>query len=316
MTQLFIDGQELVLPESFQCKSVRENPLFTKAGDYTLNISLSLDNPVNAKVYKYINRINSLSRFKNRTAILVSDNEVIIKGEEVILKYSNKTVEIQIVAGNSSLNYIIGNDLNLRELNLGSAFIDKSKIVYNLTKDYPEVDYQLLPFYDRDLDFIGNRYSFTYDSILGKNRLIYAYDGEFKSTLVSGSTERYKYENYRPQPYLCSIIKKIFLSMGYTLDNVLDSHPIYKYAYIVHANDTIEFAKMLPSWTVNKFLEEIENLFDCTVIVDNNTMSAKIVFNYQFYSASSENSITMLDDFEAETEDAGERMQYEEKHQL
>src|SRR5690554_2071187 len=111
MTQLFIDGQEAVLPIDFSCKIVNENPFFTKSGDYTLNITLSLENPVNAKIYKHINRINSLSRFENRTAIIVSDNKVIIKGEEVILKYSNTSIEIQIVAGNSSLNYIIGNDL-------------------------------------------------------------------------------------------------------------------------------------------------------------------------------------------------------------
>lgn len=311
MTQLYIDGQEVILPENFSCKSVSENPLFTKSGDYTLNISLSLENPVNSRVYMHINRINSLARFKNRTAILVSDNDVIIKGEEVILKYSNKIIEIQIVAGNSSMNYLIGNNLNLRSLNLGTAVIDKSKIVENLSKDYPLVDYQLLPFYDPDLEFFGNRYSFVWDSTLGKKRLIYAYDGEFKATLISGSNERYKYENYRPQPYLCAIIKKIFLAIGYNLENVLESHPIYQFAYIVHAHDSLEFAKMLPDWTVMKFFEEIENLFDCSVIVDNNTMSARIVFNHQFYASATENDITMLDNFDAEIIDSEEKMQYE-----
>ena len=166
MTQLFIDGQEAVLPIDFSCKIVNENPFFTKSGDYTLNITLSLENPVNAKIYKHINRINSLSRFENRTAIIVSDNKVIIKGEEVILKYSNNSIEIQILAGNSSLNYIFGNDLNLRDLDLGVAIINKNEIVANLSKDYPEVDYQLLPFYDRDLEFVGNKYSFIYDKTL------------------------------------------------------------------------------------------------------------------------------------------------------
>ncbi len=308
MTQLFIDGQEAVLPVDFSCKIVNENPFFTKSGDYTLNITLSLENPVNAKIYKHINRINSLSRFENRTAILISDNRVIIKGEEVILKYSNTSIEIQVLAGNSSLNYIIGNDLNLRDLDLGVANIDKNQIVPNLSKDYPEVDYQILPFYDRELEFVGNKYSFVYDKSLSRVRLVYAYDGNF----LNLSTEKnYKYENYRPQPYLCAIIKKIFSTIGYSLDNALESHSIYKYTYIVHANDSLEFSKMLPGWTVLKFLEEIENLFDCTVVVDNSTMHASIVLNYQFYSESEENSITMLGEFEAEIEDTDEKMQHE-----
>ena len=311
MTQLFIDGQEVVLPEDFSCKIMSENPLFTKSGDYTLNITISLENPINAHIYKYINRINSLSRFVNRAAILVSDNEVVIKGEEVILNISDRNIEIQIVAGNSSLNYLIGNDRKLRDLNLGTADIDKNQIVNNLSKDYPQVDFQLLPFFDPEKEFFGNRYSWVWDSTLGKRRLIYAYDGEFKATLISGSNERYKYENYRPQPYLCAIIKKIFQSIGYNLNSVLESHPIYKFAYIVHAHDSLEFAKMLPDWTVIKFFEEIENIFDCTVIVDNNTMEARIVFNYQFYSSASENDITMLDNFDAEIEESEEKMQYE-----
>src|SRR5690554_4093213 len=121
MTQLYIDGQEVVLPVDFSCKSISENPIFTKSGDYTLNITLSLLNPVNSKIFKHVNRINSLSRFENRTAILVSDNDVIIKGKEVVLQFTNISVDIQIVAGNSSLNYLIGNNLNLRDLDLGIA---------------------------------------------------------------------------------------------------------------------------------------------------------------------------------------------------
>lgn len=310
MTQLFIDGQEVVLPEDFSCKSISENPFFTKSGEYTLNITISLDNPFNSKIYKHIHRINSLARFEKRSAILVSDNEVIIKGEEVILNYSNKDVEIQIVAGNSSLNYLIGSDRKLRDLNLGSAVIDKTKIVSNLTKNYPDVDYQLLPFYDPDNEFFGNWYTWISDPVLGR-KLIYAYDGEFKARLVPGSNERYKYENYRPQPYFCAIIRKIFQSFGYTLSNSIENHPIFKYSYIVHAYDTLDFAKMLPDWTVTQFMDELENLFDCTVIVDNNSMGAKIVFNHDFYKTSIENSITMLNDYEVQVEETDEKMQYE-----
>ena len=317
MTQLFIDGQEAVLSEKFSCKSVSENPLFTKAGDYTLNITLSLENPVNAKIYKHINRINSLSRFENRTAILVSDNEVVIKGKEVVLAYSNREIEIQIVAGNSSLNYLIGNDLRLRDLKMGSAVINKNTIVSDLNNRYPAKDWLLLPFYDPDRQFIGNRYTYDKNST-GRYELKYAYDGQMLSTFGFYSTKFFditswlvQYENYRPQPFFCFIIEKVMTTLGYSLVNVLADHPIYKNAYIVHAQDTLEFAKMLPDWTVEKFFSEIENLFDCTIIVENETMSAQIVFNHNYYADSDETNVVMLDDFEAEIEESSDLMIYE-----
>lgn len=325
MTQLFIDGQEVVLSDDFSCKSISENPIFTKSGNYTLDITLSLDNPINSKLYKHINRINSLSRFENRTAILISDNEVIIKGKEVLLEFSNTTVDIQIVAGNSSLNYLIGNNLNLRDLDLGEVTIDKTQIVSNLKKDYPQVDYQLLPFYDPNNKFVGNRYTFAYDS--ANNWVLkYAHDGSTVTTLFLKEDEtqfyeyfeymplmrfRMSYENYRPQPYLGAIIKRLFEALGYQLTNAIDEHPIYKYAYIVQANNTLEFAKMLPSWTVSKFLEEIEALFDCTVVVDNNEMSADIIFNHNYYVDATEKSLVMIDDFDVSVNESDEKMQYE-----
>ncbi len=316
MTQLFIDDMEVVLPEGFSCKTVSENPFFTKAGDYTLNITLSLENPINLNVYKHINRINSLSRFENRTAMLISNNEVVIRGKEVILKYSNKDIEIQIVAGNSSLNYLIGNDLKIRDLNLGKAVINKSTIKSDLNNRYPNKDWLLLPFYDPDKKFIGNRY--TYKKNNNYYSLEYAYDGQYLSTFQFYQDNYYdfdswliKYENYRPQPFFCFIIEEVFKALGYTVENAISKHDIYKNAYIVHGQDTLEFAKMLPNWTVEKFFSEIENLFDCTTVVDNETMHANIIFNHNYYKNGKEVDAIMLDEFEAEIEDDFDLMSYE-----
>lgn len=317
MTQLFINGQEVVLPEKFSCKKVSENPFFTKSGDYTLNITLSLLNPINAAIYKHINRLQSLSRFESRDAILISDNRVIIKGKEVVLKYTNEQIDIQIVAGNSSLNYLTGNGLNIRNLNLGGAVIDKAAIVTNLNYSYPERNWLLLPFYDSETKFVGNRYTYLKDAN-GNYKLEYAYNGQpvavalFYNDLDGLNIENWFmiYENYRPQPFLCFIIDKIMQALGYTVRNEIANHPIYKYAYIVHAQDTLFFAKMLPDWTVSKFFTEIEKLFDCTVVVDNDNMNAQIVFNHNYYASSNEQNLIALDDFEAEYEEADEKMIY------
>jgi hypothetical protein len=42
MTELYIDGQPVVLPDSFIIKIVHENPFLEKNGEYTYDVTLSL----------------------------------------------------------------------------------------------------------------------------------------------------------------------------------------------------------------------------------------------------------------------------------
>ena len=51
MTQLIIAGTEAVLPLSFSVTVRRENPFFTKSGEYTYDVQLRLDNAVNLQLY-------------------------------------------------------------------------------------------------------------------------------------------------------------------------------------------------------------------------------------------------------------------------
>lgn len=232
------------------------------------------------------------------------------------MKYEE--INIQIVAGNSSLNYLIGNNLKLRDLNLGSAIINPNSIVSDLNYTYPERNWLLLPFYDPDRKFIGNRYTYEKNSS-GRYELKYGYDGNnlsimlfyYEGSLYNLEEWWLRYNNYRPQPFLCFIIDKVMEALGYTSSNQIAEHQIYKNAYIVHSQDTLQFAKMLPNWTVEKFFEEIEKLFDCTVVVDNNTMSAQILLNSKYYENATIVNAIALDDYEAETEDNSDLMSYE-----
>ena len=91
MTQLYIDGIEVVLPKSFSVQVKRENPLITKNGEYTYDVTLSLTNPVNADLYRHLNRLNvqELPRSK-RSAVLIADNRVYCNGTEVITGWTEK----------------------------------------------------------------------------------------------------------------------------------------------------------------------------------------------------------------------------------
>ena len=77
MTELFINGVSVVLPKDFSVQVKRENSFVTKNGEYTYDITLPLTNPINAELYKNINRLNNLQRLETkRSAVLVADNRV------------------------------------------------------------------------------------------------------------------------------------------------------------------------------------------------------------------------------------------------
>ena len=114
MTELFIDGVSVVLPKDFSAQVKRENSFVTKNGEYTYDITLPLTNPINAELYKHLNRLNSIQEIEEkRPAILMADNRVYCNGTEVITGWTDETVSLQIASGNSELNYFIGGDLQI-----------------------------------------------------------------------------------------------------------------------------------------------------------------------------------------------------------
>ena len=124
MTELIIDGVSAVLSKDFSIQVKRENPLFTKNGEYTYDITLPLDNPTNAELYKHLNRLNSTQPVStDRRAVLVADNRVYCNGTEVITGWTEDTVSVQIASGNSELNWFIGADLFISALEMKQTIV-------------------------------------------------------------------------------------------------------------------------------------------------------------------------------------------------
>lgn len=289
MTELYIAGQLVVLPESFSITIIEENPFFTKNGKYSYDITLSLLDPINARIYKHLNRVNNKAVLpKNRTAYLVVDNEVVLNGTEVILEHTDKEVKIQLLSGNSELNFLIGGDRKLRDLNLGKAekytgasWMEVAKKVYlDLDKVYPERNWILAP------------YTAGYDTGIANDTLLKV--GNFFSLpnktqmpgIEQGSRAFPQYEpsysGHVPQPYLCYIIRKVIEALGYTLEyNALEYDEERSQSYIVHGFRTSLFSQMLPNWTVLEFFENLETWMDATTVINPYTKSVRIDFNYK-----------------------------------
>jgi hypothetical protein len=305
MIELLIAGKRVTLSSDFTLSLVSENPFFTKNGEYSYDIEFSLLDPNNAIIYKHYNRLNNSGEiFTKRSAILIADSKVVINGTEVILNITDTSVKIQIVSGNSELNYLIGGDLKVRSLDLGSAVLETNiNQKKSLDYGYPDRNWQILPFANNTNDYLGNAYYYV-DFAAGVDDPVYKdtlyYWGVFKpNTGMADSWDVHPLMNKRPQPYLCFAISQILSVLGYTLKrNMIAEHAIYKNTYIVHGYDTRDFAKMLPDWTVTDFFTQVENLFGVTLVVNSFAKSVEILFDHYYLTESDVKSLNVIDTFD------------------
>lgn len=275
MTNLFIDGVEVVLPSEFSITVKQENAFFTKNGEYTYDIELSLLVPENAKLYGFLNRLNITERpATKRKAVLVADNRVYLNGTEIITGWTDTKVSIQLVSGNSELNYFVGSD----ELISTLAMIETDPVVNGtvsfdyIKKTYPDVDYNLMMVCDSLKQSDKNiwRYIFTNDSVENP------YDGYL------ATPENVQPYDYIPQPYLCAYIREMLKALGYTLEyNAIDDTP-YRATYIVHVNETYKWNEMLPGWTVKDFLQNVETMFNGSFLIDHRSKKVSFLLNVSY----------------------------------
>lgn len=294
MTGLYINGQKVDLPIGLNLSLILENPVYTKNGTYTLDLELSLLTDRNARAYEFIHRFNKAEDIiDKRSAILIVDGEVVLNGTEDIQSWTTQKVKVVLMSGNSELNFLIGGDRKLRDLSLGEAtpikgtpvgtetqrFADARAVYETLNEVYPQRGWLLLPYdagMDTDPDDIYKnewmQHAFGCGNYFGLG--VYIFDD---SLTWHPGYDAY-YSGQVPQPYLCFILERIIESLGYKLEyNVLAEHPVLRYLYIVHGVQTLQFAKMLPSWTVDEFFSKIEFQFNCRFIInpDNKTVELR-----------------------------------------
>lgn len=272
MTELYIDGVAVVLPADFSTAVKCENPFFTKNGEYTYEITLSLLNLVNAEIYAHLNRINSVTEIKEkRKAVLIANNRVYCNGTEVITGWTDTTVSIQIASGNSELNFLISKDLLISSLDMGKDDISYTTIIHerDLNKVYPEVDYCLPTIITDNGPINGWRIAI-----------------EVKTSsipVINSGYMRVKGVSIYHQPYLCAYINRLMQAMGYTvlINQLAESE--WNLLYLPQNGHPTQYAQMFPGWSVNEFIAELENLFNLCFVVNNNRKQVSIYFRSEYY---------------------------------
>lgn len=120
MIELLLDNKPAVLRENVAIKLTRENVYFNKTGSYTYDIELPMQCAENRAIFGSINRVDTVTEYRELHAVLRVDNKVLLDGKAVINQVTDSSVKVQLLGGNSEMNfYTKGAELYVDELDLG-----------------------------------------------------------------------------------------------------------------------------------------------------------------------------------------------------
>lgn len=272
MTEFIIKGISAVLPKDISFSLIDENAEITNNGSFTWDIELSLMNPVNAKIFKHINRLNINSIETRMDAALIVDNKV-RRGSIVVLSTTDKSVSTQFLSGNSELNYIAKNEKKIWEL--------EGPNNEGWGEEEPIAFYQA----SRSIEYIGyGKHQLSWNSSFQNNYVCtpVLISGKILNDWIlytlAGQTQLETVNNIVMQPYLLYYIDKLPSLLGYELGyNCLSDNESAKKMYLTNPIASLKYSDALPDITVSEFISAIEGLFNVTFKVNESTKTISIV---------------------------------------
>lgn len=293
MIHLYIDNQPVFLSANNSFEYYKRNPLFTKEGEHTYEIEINLHVPSNAKLYRHINRRDVTLRMTRRSAAIFDGTKCLFRGTEVILGATNSTVKIQLISGNSELNYLSGG--NLRDLDFGTIDVTLEKARQSLSASYPEFNYVCCPILaNTDNNLMGNGSKYY-------NQVDTQSDGKTPVTLANATL--------RVQPYLLFYIEKTIELLGYRLKKNILREDNTKKIICINGLVSNNYVDILPNWTISDFVSHIETLFNVIFLVNPNEKTVEIVRTSSFYEQTEPIFISadnILNEFEKDYEQKNE----------
>lgn len=312
MIQLILNNTEVFPERDTSIKMIRENPVLTESGSYTLDVNLPLSITENVKFFGNLNRIEVSKKYQRYDCELRTNGRPLLVGTAVITKVTDQAVTIQILAGNSNVRFWN---------NAEGDYIDE--LDYNTTPEGDIVTRRMWGLYDGVLHkdetykeggdtgdmyftywlknvhglnkitrenfsgyFRGSRGEFCFCRVFDKSideglqlRLPTFGNGERINSVSDGRlTDLMMYFNCI-QPNLLWVVGKVCEKRGYTFDGSLLKGTPAENIYVASARQTLKIADALPHWTVKQFMEEIQHLFNVTIFFDDALMTARMVGN-------------------------------------
>lgn len=242
MIRFFVNDIELVLPDNTSIENIDENPLITRNGEYSLDIDFSLLEPINAKAFKHVNRLNISVIDDDYDAIMI-DNGVQKSGKLIIISSTDISVKTQFVGGSSLVNYVSGEDKKIWELDFGNEDeIDYLRALASVTNPTYLNKFVCVP-----IKFSNAKANnFTVE-------MAHLYNG----CPINGV------ENIIMQPYLIYYINRLPELLGFKLtNNVLNSDELLKRLFIANRVQSLAYSDALPDMTIREFILAIETTFN------------------------------------------------------
>jgi len=325
MIELYIDNKPVDIPENITAEIEYDNPFFTKDGSFSLEIELPLSGSCsNRQIFGHINRLDVTKEDKSFSAVMRVAGRLVFVGVATVVKVNDKDVSIQLLGGNSAINfysesiYIDSFDTfgklylqvpapsGLNEFWMSSFNTDQ---IQKLFASVDSADAVFFPASDSNAKNIRKNW------YINPNNVLFRSDGTVTVTSFPG---------FSIQPYLIVVIRKLFNARGFSIIRNDIENSWMKNIYIVNSvynracqffksNDLVdtfmaEFVETLPHWNFNKFLTEIENFLGIVIVVDDNLKNVQIIDKKSFYSSTSNyvyiDASDVLDEYEFNISDS------------
>nr|DAX18761.1 MAG TPA: hypothetical protein [Caudoviricetes sp.] len=313
MIELYLNNERVFTDTSQTVKVTKENPYFTQSGSYTLDVNIPMDILENRRFFKNIQSLPVTKKTEKMDANLIVDNHLLLSGSAVINSISDTTVKVQLLGGNSDVNFIANNgDVYIDDIDYGEITIHDGKgytfngerggvpvkgytYIYGKWDAYTKPamgdvsEYVVMPVYDETKAEIKN----VTRMHVGTSS---SADTDKPGVYTHGDTI---------MPNLLLIVKKVIEYFGYRLiSNDVDVVP-WNRLVICNARKTLIIQEALPHWTVTDFLTEIQNFFNCTFVFNESDKTAELISNLRYFDAGVQ-QFEALDEYTSDVSDEDE----------
>lgn len=317
MIHIFLNKVEVFKKMDSSIKIIKENPVLTKSGSYSLNVIFPLAVEENRKFFGDVGRLDAAKKRQTYNAEISNDATIILAGSAVVTSITDEEVSVQLLAGNSNANF-----WNNAENDYIDEYDYNSSGGGDIVKDYIARGYlgsdsgfrENLEYHDHDTDGkyyfnfqswdeMYNGYYGRYDNPFRGREGVFAFCKVWDENMeVSDSDVSYIGNGQRinsddiwgdsiitfilncVQPNLSWVIREVIAKRGYELQWGFLDEEWFKDIYIASARQTLNIADALPHWKVKDFIMQVEKLFNGTFVFDDALHVATFVKNESFDS--------------------------------
>lgn len=319
MITLQIDGVPVVTKSGTTIKLVRENPLFTEAGDYTFDITLPLAGCTQnqrALGLRHRPEVRLDDLCGKRMPFVLQTTVLRIDGTAVVTSVNQEEAKVQLLAGASDLNVSAttphGTDVYIDEMDLGRAYEKEAGNAYadgdryiggkpytlsprdklrqwvqetaNDEQIYGTAKYTdcvLFPVWSSADDGFANARGLREYFISGTKT-----DEKYRYPITSSSGTYDDGLVFAAQPYLVVIIERVLEALGYSVGRNDIRETWMKDIFVANTRSEYKFANIMPHWTVREFLDEVRRFFGVSIVVPKAGV-AEIIRRANYYNAAS-----------------------------